>query len=147
MNKTKVALSVVCVVAIAALAYNQAQTQPPEPVLQATKGEVLNQAPTTKGTEHTRLERGSAENTPLSAPPSIPSPGVGNAPVGTPVAKSSNKVRVQTESHNKPADHSGARQPKAHGHEHAQQRRHPEDNSVIPPGEPKKPLPEQKNNS
>jgi len=146
MNKTKVALGLTCVVAIAALAYNQIQTQPLEPVLQVTKGKVLNQAPT-KSTEHTRLERGTAENSQLSAPPSIPSPSVGNVPVGTPIVQSNNKASVQARSHNKPADHSGASQPKHHGHEHAQQKRHAEDNSIIPPGEPKKPLPEKNNNN
>ena len=45
--------------------------------------------------------------------------------------------------HNKPADHDGNRQAKHHGHEHEKVRRHPEDNSIIPPGEPKKPVPKQ----
>ncbi len=41
----------------------------------------------------------------------------------------------------KPADHASTNQANHHGHEHQQPRRHPEDNSIIPPGEPKKPLP------
>jgi hypothetical protein len=147
MNKTKVALGVLCVVVTAAFAYDQIQSQTPEPGLETTNGKVLNNASTRKSTEPTPIERGLDKNTTLSAPPSVPSLGVSNPPVGSPVASSNNKVRVQAQSHNKPADHSGARQPKAHGHEHEQQRRHPEDNSIIPPGEPKKPVPKQENNS
>jgi len=145
MNKSKIALVAICVVVTAALAYNQAQLS--EHVEQAENDKVLNQIPTSKSIDGTRLERGAAKNKPLSAPPSIPSPIVGNADLATPVVKSNDKASVQAQSHNKPADHSGANQPKHHGHEHAQQRRHPEDNSIIPPGEPKKPLPEQKNNN
>ena len=46
--------------------------------------------------------------------------------------------------HNKPADHMSANLPEHHGHEHDQPRRHPIDNSIMPPGEPKKPLPTEK---
>ncbi len=41
----------------------------------------------------------------------------------------------------KSADHDSSHQAQHHGHEHRHPRRHPEDNSIIPPGEPKKPLP------
>ena len=54
------------------------------------------------------------------------------------------KDRVVAQSHQLPADHRSASQPKAHGHEN--QRRHPEDNSLLPPGEPKKPLPTEQGN-
>lgn len=46
-----------------------------------------------------------------------------------------------------PADHDSSHQAQHHGHEHHHPRRHPEDNSIMPPGEPKKPLPKIKGDS
>jgi len=63
--------------------------------------------------------------------------------IDTKVVTTEPDVRKNERQHNKPADHDGNRQAKHHGHEHEKVRRHPEDNSIIPPGEPKKPLPKQ----
>ncbi len=46
-----------------------------------------------------------------------------------------------------PADHDSSHQAQHHSHEHHHPRRHPEDNSIMPPGEPKKPLPKIKGDS
>ncbi len=43
-----------------------------------------------------------------------------------------------------PVEHTSTYQAHHHTHEHKEPRRHPEDNSLIPPGEPKKPLPNYK---
>ncbi len=59
----------------------------------------------------------------------------------TKVARTELTVNNNERQHSKPADHDGNRHAKHHGHEHEKVRRHPEDNSIIPPGEPKKPLP------
>jgi len=143
MNKNKIILAVLCVAVTAAVAYQQ--TRSPEQVQQSTADKVHlgdNQPAPVKGVERVQQERGAAESRQSTA-----STAASTHRNVNPEAKRENKVSALSQSHDKPADHNSARQPKAHGHEHAQQRRHPEDNSIIPPGEPKKPLPENQGNS
>ena len=143
MNKTKVALGILFVGITAGLIYNQIQ-----PANQAQHG-VEDKTALTSTLESTSNNDGLADNAQLTATPSntVNSSGKnieGNSDAISAVALSADSqsnARLLANKHQQPADHRSAQQPKAHGHEH--QGRHPENNSLIPPGEPKKPLPEQ----
>ena len=136
-NKTKVALGILFVGITAGLIYNQIQP--------------ANQAQQDIGdkTALTSTNEGLADSAQLTATPlnTVNNSGQnteGNSDAISAVAlsaSSESNARLLANKHQQPADHRSAQQPKAHGHEN--QRRHPENNSLIPPGEPKKPLPEQ----
>ncbi len=143
MNKNKVAIGVIVAAIITTLAYNQ--TQQPEQPEQSSNTESVRDV--NKGT----LASSSSDRT-VTSPPDAAERNetqideVKTASVSSSVTSQNNRKHLAS-AHEQPADHSGSSQPKHHGHEHSQQRRHPEDNSIIPPGEPKKPLPEQEDKS
>ncbi|MCJ8296237.1 MAG: hypothetical protein MJK15_17700 [Colwellia sp.] len=136
-NKTKVALGILFVGITAGLIYNQIQP--------------ANQAQQDIGdkTALTSTNEGLADSAQLTATPlnTVNNSGQnteGNSDAISAVAlsaSSESNARLLANKHQQPADHRSAQQPKAHGHEN--QHRHPENNSLIPPGEPKKPLPNQ----
>ena len=143
MNKTKVALGILFVGITAGLIYNQIQ-----PANQTQHG-IGDKTALTSTLEITSNNDGLADNAQLTATPLNT---VNNSRKNTegdsdvisaaaPSANSDSNARLLANKHQQPADHRSAQQPKAHGHEN--QHRHPENNSLIPPGEPKKPLPNQ----
>ncbi|NQZ25946.1 MAG: hypothetical protein HRT55_06485 [Colwellia sp.] len=143
MNKTKVALGILFVGITAGLIYNQIQ-----PANQAQHG-IEDKKVLTSTLESSSKNDGLADNAQLTATPLNT---VNNSRKNTegdsdvisaaaPSANSDSNARLLANKHQQPADHRSAQQPKAHGHEN--QHRHPENNSLIPPGEPKKPLPNQ----
>jgi len=142
MNRNKVALGVLCVVVTATLAYNQ--TQQLGQVKQSSSSIVLK--------EENNVSLSASLDSTVSnslAPAELKEIQLDEIKT-TSLSSSVNKQNASNHlpsTYVQPAEHRSARQPKHHGHEHAQQQRHPEDNSIIPPGEPKKPLPEQKDNS
>ncbi|KGJ91177.1 hypothetical protein [Colwellia psychrerythraea] len=144
MNKNKIALGVLCAVLASGFVYQQmslsnqdqqgTNRSSAEEVNKPTVASAIeNSTPTTT---HSGIDR------PLLAPPQ-PSDIHVNTDSSS-VTSSKTKDRVVAQSHQLPADHRSASQPKAHGHEN--QHRHPEDNSLLPPGEPKKPLPTEEGN-
>jgi hypothetical protein len=139
MNKSKIALGVLCVVVTATLVYKQAQS--PEQAKQDSISDVVKES---RGVPTANLESANAlpRSSSLSDTVQAQSSEAQNTRV-TSAVKSQNKSNHLPSTHEQPADHRSASQPKHHGHEHAQPKRHPEDNSIIPPGEPKKPVPEQ----
>ena len=134
MNKTKVSFGILFVGITAGLIYNQMQP--------AQQGQ---QDKTTLISTSTSNNKRLADSVQITATPSnIVHNSVQNSDAISSVdssTSSQNNARVLTNKHQLPADHRSAQQPKHHGHEN--QRRHPENNSLIPPGEPKKTLPEQ----
>lgn len=139
MNKSKVALGIICVVVTATLAYNQAQS--PEQVQLGKNGEVVigasDESESIASTNHATPVASSVDTSNLE-PIEAQTASVSG------LSENQKNNNYLARAHDQPADHHGATQPKPHGHEHVAQHRHPEDNSIIPPGEPKKPLPEQK---
>ena len=139
MNKTKVALGILFVGITAGLIYNQMQ-----PGNQAQQGQEDKTA-LTSTLVSTSNNKGLADSVQLTA---IPSNAVNSrvqnsdtiSSVDSSTSSQNNAIFLENK-HQLPADHRSAQQPKHHGHEN--QRRHPENNALIPPGEPKKPLPEQ----
>ncbi|WP_057832613.1 hypothetical protein [Colwellia sp. TT2012] len=145
MNKTKVALAILFVGITAGLIYNQIQ-----PANQAQQGKEDQSAVTSTFSGGSKNEE-LVDSALLTATPSniVNKSGQntkGNSDAIHSVdssASSEISARVLANKHQQPADHRSAQQPKPHGHEN--QRRHPENNSLIPPGEPTKPLPAQEN--
>lgn len=138
MNKSKVALGVLCVVVTATLAYNQAKL--PEQVQPDENGEVVI------GASDLSESIANTNDTALVSNPADISNFVQVESIEAQTASVSRSAKNKNYLGNglaQPADHRSASQPKHHGHEHDAQQRHPEDNSIIPPGEPNKPLPEQ----
>lgn len=142
MNRNKVALGVLCVVVTAILAYNQ--TQQLGPVKQSSSSTVLKE----ENNVSLSASLDSTVNNSLATTElkKIQLDGIKTTSLSSSVNKKNSSNHLPS-IYVQPADHHSALQPKHHGHEHVQPQRHPEDNSIIPPGEPKKPLPEQKDNS
>ena len=142
MTKTKVALGILFVGITAGLIYNQIQ---PANQAQQGKGEKTALTSTLESTSINTNE-GLADSAQLTAAPPNTMNNSGKNTEGNsdaisavaPSASSQSNAKLLANKHQQPADHRSAQQPKAHGHEN--QRRHPENNSLIPPGEPKKPL-------
>lgn len=144
MNNNKVVLGVICGVIAAGIIYSQA---PPSNQINEGEGtELLEEA--NNGTLSSTTDIATSQNSAIeSTLLTLSQQGLGenNTDVKAVASVSSQaKISVLKHSHQKPADHQSASQPKAHGHEN--QRRHPEDNSLIPPGEPKKPVLNSNNN-
>ena len=141
INKTKVVVGILFLGVAAGLIYNQIQ-----PANQAQQDKEDNTA-LTSTLDSSSNNEGLADNAQLTATPSntvnnsLQSDDT-NSSVDSSASNQKN-VSVLANKHQLPADHRSASQPKPHGHE--KQRRHPEDNSLIPPGEPKKPLPNKDN--
>lgn len=132
----KVALGVVCAALATVLIYNQ---QEPASELQLKVIEQVSKSRLSNTFENTMNKESIPDSTLLTNE----EPRYGNSTSSTTLSVSSqNQENVQA--HEQPADQFSGQQPKAHGHEN--QRRNREDNSLIPPGEPKKPLPNQDNN-
>ncbi len=143
MNKNKIALGVIFATIITTLAYNQSQQ--PEQLEQSSNSK------TVKDANKVILPSSNSGSTVISSSSAAIRSEVRVSEAQT--ASVSSSVRNQTNSNHLPrapeeaADYLSSTQPKHHGHEHNQQRRHPEDGSLIPPGEPKKALPEQEDKS
>ncbi|GAW94551.1 MULTISPECIES: hypothetical protein [Colwellia] len=143
MNKNKVIFGILFVGIAAGLIYNQIQ-----PANQAQQGKEDTSALSSTLVGSSNNE-GLVDSALLTATPSNTVNNSGQNTKGNSdaihsldsSASSEISARVVVNKHQQPADHRSAQQPKPHGHEN--QRRHPENNSLIPPGEPKKPLPTQ----
>jgi len=142
MNKSKVALGILCVVVTATLAYNQAQS-PEQVQLGKNGGVVIGASDESESIGSTNYATPAASSVDTSNSVQVESVEAQTASVSGSADNQKNN-NFLARAHDQPADHRGASQPKHHGHEHVAQQRHPEDNSIRPPGEPKKPLPEQK---
>ena len=146
MNKNKIALGVLCAVLVSGFVYQQmslssqdqqgTNSNSAEEVDKAILASAVESSSTKTTTTNSGIDR--TLLTPLQS-----SEVQANAESSS-ATSSKAKDRVVAQSHQLPADHRSASQPKAHGHEN--QRRHPEDNSLLPPGEPKKPLPTEQGN-
>ncbi len=141
MNKNKIVLGVLCAVLVSGFVYQQipvsnqdqqgVNSNSAEEVNKATLANAIESSTNKTTTTNSDFDR------PLLTTPQA-SEVQANAD-GSLATSSKTNDRVVSQSHQLPADHHSASQPKTHGHEN--QHRHPEDNSLIPPGEPKKPLP------
>ncbi len=138
MNQNTVAIGVFGVVVTAALAFNQAQ--PPEQAQVNSSGKGVIES-----TVLSHVNSNAAKVVASLGGPSEPQkeqPTEEQSTKMMTVVKSQHNSHNLTSTHEQPADHYSASQPKHHGHEHVKPRRRLEDNSLMPPGEPKKPLPE-----
>lgn len=140
IQKTKVALGILFVGVIAGLIYNQMK-----PANQAPQGKEDKTTLTSTLLSTSKVLADSAQLT-VTPPNTVNNSAQKNNAISSVESSTSsqNNTKVLANKHQLPADHHNAQQPKHHGHEN--QRRHPENNSLIPPGEPKKKLPEQKVN-
>jgi hypothetical protein len=141
----KVVLGVVCAAIVAGLIYNQ-QESVSEPLLSVDSEilEKVNKSRLANTLESSTNKESTPSNILLTEVQSADFTDDNSASSIASSADSSNQVNVQAQKHEQSADHFSDQQPKAHGHEN--QRRNREDNSLIPPGEPKKALPKQDNN-
>ena len=137
MNKNKIALGVLSAVIITGFAYQQMPlSNQDQQGANSNLIEEVNKPTLASENVSITTKNSSIDSTLLTHPQS------NDVQINTDIISASSsqtKTRVVVKSPQLPADHHSASQPKAHGHEH--QRRHPEDNSLLPPGEPKKPLP------
>lgn len=144
MNKSKIALSILAIVGIGVLAY--AQFQPVKSNLTSATRESsapINQQPTKVGNINNNI---SNSQTTLKVEsitaPTIP-PVVQVSPIDVPPEKRI-KAKLSAIEHNAPTDDRSEQQPRPHGYEHTHT--HGDNHSARPPGEPKKPPPNQVNN-
>ncbi len=141
MNKTAITIGILSLMVTAALVYKQVQQESNEQaVLEQSGSSTLSLEAVNENSDIT------PSPIELAEPVIIQSSGAQAVKV-TSLTSKTNTANSAASSHDEPADHRGAAEPKHHGHEHAEPRRRPEDNSIIPPGEPKKPLPESKGNN
>jgi hypothetical protein len=144
MNKSTIVLGVLCVAVTATLVYNQAQL--PEQVQQGSSDAVdiglINPATVKNNTNKIGSVDSSIGTSAQVKVQLTKDPHVSDVSA----IKDKNNHDYLASAHEKPADHRSDTQPKPHGHEHSIQRRNREDNSLIPPGEPKKSLPTQDDN-
>lgn len=146
MKNSNVVIVLCCIVVTAGLAYNQLSA--PEQTNKGTHHSAGADDKSLSLTSNTKIEHSLSHSQGNASVDSLPEPkSLNPSAKNTLVNIEAKNQSVQTQNHEKPADHLSASQPKAHGHEHSQHQRHPEDNSIIPPGEPKKPVPEQINKS
>jgi hypothetical protein len=139
MNKNKVALGVLFTALLAGFLYNQVPLS--DQVKQGINSDLteeISKSASVSTTENNTIENSTIESNQLAVSQSKYVEPIADIIQSKPLESDQNKVKITTQSHEKPADHRSAAQPKAHGHEN--QRRNPEDNSLIPPGEPKKPI-------
>jgi hypothetical protein len=139
MNKNKVALGVLFTALAAGFLYSQVPLS--NQVKQGTNSDLteeISKSASVSTTEHITIENSAIDSNQLAASQSKDGEPIADIIQSKYLEMDQNKAKVTTQSHEKPADHRSASQPKAHGHEN--QRRNPEDNSLIPPGEPKKPI-------
>ncbi|PKG85367.1 hypothetical protein CXF85_07200 [Colwellia sp. 75C3] len=144
MNKNKVLLGVICAAIATGFIYNQQESANESQL--GVNSEVIEQSSKSKLTnalDSTTNKESITDGTLVTAVASEELQDDNATSLIIPSISSQQKVSVLSKADNKPSDHFSENQPKHHGHEHDQQKRHPEDNSIIPPGEPKKPLPEQ----
>ncbi|PKI13042.1 hypothetical protein [Colwellia sp. 12G3] len=143
MDKSKVVLGIICAAIVAGLIYNQEESA--SEIEQGVTSQALeqsNKSTLTNTLESSINKESISEPTLLTGQESVDRQHNSSTSSIVSSKTSQNIVSVLAKTDDKPADHFSDNQPKHHGHEHEQQRRNPEDNSIIPPGEPKKPLPE-----
>jgi len=139
MNKNKIAVGVLFTALIAGFMYSQTpQSNQAKKDTNSDLVEKISKTASESATEDNTLQSSGTESKQLTASQSKDAQRSVDIIQNKSIASVQNKTKVTTQSHEKPADHRSASQPKAHGHEN--QRRNPEDNSLIPPGEPKKPI-------
>jgi hypothetical protein len=141
MNKNKIALGVLFAVVTAGFVYSQVPLS--NQAKQDTNSDIAEKvikSASMSAAENNMIQTSASDNNHLTASRSEDVQQDVDIIQSKALVSVQNKVKATRQSHEKPADHRSASQPKAHGHEN--QRRHPEDNSLIPPGEPKKPLSE-----
>lgn len=140
MNKNKIALGVLSVVITAGLIYSQLPlSDDAQQISNNNSVEAASKSTVANAVKNTTTKNNRAGSTLLNSTQPNDVQDSAEISASNTLASSQNKKSVIAKSHQQPADHRSASQPKAHGHEN--QHRHPEDNSLIPPGEPKKPLP------
>jgi hypothetical protein len=138
MNKNKIALGVLCAAIVVGLIYNQDESENDNQ--QGVNSKILGEGgkSTLTNTLESSTNKDSITESVLLSNTDSAVVQVGNSTSpATSAMISENKSSVQVHEHEQPTDHLSEQQPKAHGHEN--QRRNREDNSLMPPGEPKKP--------
>jgi len=139
MNKNKIALGVLFTALIAGFMYSQTpQSNQAKQDTNSDLVEKISKTASESATEDNTIQSSGTDSSDLTASRSEDVQRDVDIIQSKSLASGQQKAKVTTQSHEKPADHRSASQPKAHGHEN--QRRNPEDNSLIPPGEPKKPI-------
>jgi len=141
MDKNKIALGALFSAVTAGLVYSQIPlSQQDKQDINSGLVEKVGESALVNTAENNTIQTSGIDSRQLTASQSKGVQGSGDIIQSKSLASDQNKTKVAFQSHEKPADHRSASQPKIHGHEN--QRRNPEDNSLIPPGEPKKPLPD-----